>query len=157
MATMVERGSSSDKGTWCGCLSGEAITALWDTIRPFFLERRHDLTEFSEPEDILKQVIAGRLDLWLVLSEIGAVEGMLMAYPEKHKNKCIYVLRWATGRNLHKHKQKVLKEIEEYALAGGATHIQVIGRKGWTRVLRGWKYKQTAIVLEKDLRRTRMN
>lgn len=157
MVTTAERGSSSDRHAWCGCLSNEATVALWDTIRPFLLAFKHDLTEFAEPDDILKQVLKTNLDLWMVISETGQLDGIILAYMERHKTRASYVLRWAAGRGLWKYRNKLTSAIEEFALGAGATHINVIGRKGWTKVLASKKFKSIAIVLEKDLRKTRMN
>jgi len=46
--------------------------------------------------------------------------------------------------------EKVYLEIEKWARAVKCVSIGINGRKGWLRVLPG--FKQTAVVIEKDLR-----
>ncbi len=43
----------------------------------------------------------------------------------------------------------LISEIEDYARAEGMTSMRLIGRRGWSRVLRD--YKQTLVMLEKKL------
>lgn len=46
----------------------------------------------------------------------------------------------------------VLSAIENWAQSIGCTHVEIVGRKGWGRVIEG--YRRAAVVLEKRLMET---
>ncbi len=55
-----------------------------------------------------------------------------------------------TGRHRQKW-QHLVKVLEDFALENNCTNMELIARKGWQRIMEQFDYKQTHIVLEKQI------
>ena len=92
-------------------------------------------------DDVLETVQRGDAQFWHYPD--AAVVTEIMDYPQKR------VLRyWLAGGNL-KTLLKVEPSIRHWSQLWGCVGIEIIGRKGWHRVLKG--FKQTVIILAKDM------
>ena len=92
-------------------------------------------------DDVLETVQRGDAQFWHYPD--AAVVTEIMDYPQKR------VLRyWLAGGNL-KTLLKVEPSIRYWSQLWGCVGIEIIGRKGWHRVLKG--FKQTGIILAKDM------
>jgi len=92
-------------------------------------------------DDVLEIVQRGDAQFWHYPD--AAVVTELMDYPQKR------VLRyWLAGGNL-KTLLKAESSIRYWSQLWGCVGIEIIGRKGWHRVLKG--FKQTGIILAKDM------
>lgn len=92
-------------------------------------------------DDVLETVQRGDAQFWHYPD--AAVVTELMDYPQKR------VLRyWLAGGNL-KTLLKAESSIRYWSQLWGCVGIEIIGRKGWHRVLKG--FKQTGIILAKDM------
>ena len=62
------------------------------------------------------------------------------------------VLRYflAGGNNLDNWLERIQETIEKFAKKQKCTHLEVAGRKGWVRKLKGFKMK--AIILSKEIK-----
>ena len=92
-------------------------------------------------DDVLETVQRGDAQFWHYPD--AAVVTEIIDYPQKR------VLRyWLAGGNL-KTLLKVEPSIRHWSQLWGCVGIEIIGRKGWHRVLKG--FKQTGIILAKDM------
>ena len=92
-------------------------------------------------DDVLETVQRGDAQFWHYPD--AAVVTEIMDYPQKR------VLRyWLAGGNL-KTLLKVEPSIRHWSQLWGCVGIEIIGRKEWHRVLKG--FKQTGIILAKDM------
>lgn len=92
-------------------------------------------------DDVLETVQRGDAQFWHYPDAALVTE--IMDYPQKR------VLRyWLAGGNLET-LLKVEPSIRHWSQLWGCVGIEIIGRKGWHRVLKG--FKQTGIILAKDM------
>ena len=92
-------------------------------------------------DDVLETVQRGDAQFWHYPD--AAVVTEIMDYPQKR------VLRyWLAVGNL-KSLLNVEPSIRHWSQLWGCVGIEIIGRKGWHRVLKG--FKQTGIILAKDM------
>ena len=57
-----------------------------------------------------------------------------------------------------KHRQKwqhLISVLEDFAIDNNCTNIELIARKGWQRIMEQFDYKQTHVVLEKPIIKTK--
>ena len=97
--------------------------------------------------DMFREVIAGNLQLWVIQKggqTMGACVTRLGVRPMRKVATVLYVGGVNMPDWLH-----LLEQIEGWAKAVGATRMEVVGRKGWKRVLTG--YRADNVVLTKDL------
>lgn len=101
--------------------------------------------------DVYREVAIGNMQLWVVERDgevIATVVTKLVTRPLRKVAQILYLAGVDNGNMpswLHH-----LSSIEAWALAEGATRIEVVGRKGWKRVLSG--YRMDAAVFRKDLK-----
>ena len=116
------------------------------TVEPLLapaIERGGDLA----PVDVFREVIAGNMQLW-VIAQGGRVVGACVTKVAQRPRRKVVTVVYVGGANMPEWLG-LLSEIEGWARAIGAQCVQVVGRKGWKRVLEG--YRADSVVLTKDL------
>lgn len=107
----------------------------------------------------------GRLDASDVRERLADGRMQLMVFTEKPDGRCLGVLvtEFVThpqgqalsialvgGREMHRWLDRLL-EIERWAKSEGCRWVEVSGRFGWERVLRGLDYQRIHVTLAKEL------
>ena len=106
------------------------------------------LDETYTIDDIYKGLIEDRMQLFISWNDErveSAVVTEIAQYPQSK------VLRYflAGGVNLENWLERIQKVIEKFARKENCTHIEVAGRKGWVRKLKGFRVK--AYLLNKEI------
>ena len=123
----------------------EDIEFIWSQIKPL-LEKALD--ETYTIDDIYKGLIEDRMQLFISWNDErveSAVVTEIAQYPQSK------VLRYflAGGVNLENWLERIQKVIEKFAKKENCTHLEVAGRKGWVRKLKGFRVK--AYLLNKEI------
>jgi hypothetical protein len=59
-----------------------------------------------------------------------------------------------TGRH-RQQWQHLISVLEDFAIENNCTNMELIARKGWQRIMEQFDYKQTHVVLEKSIIKTK--
>lgn len=123
----------------------EDVEFIWSQIKPL-LEKALD--ETYTIDDIYKGLIEDRMQLFISWNNNkveSAVVTEIAQYPQSK------VLRYflAGGVNLENWLERIQKVIEKFAKKENCTHLEVAGRKGWVRKLKGFRVK--AYLLNKEI------
>ena len=123
----------------------EDVEFIWSQIKPL-LEKALD--ETYTIDDIYKGLIEDRMQLFISWNDErveSAVVTEIAQYPQSK------VLRYflAGGVNLDNWLERIQKVIEKFAKKENCTHLEVAGRKGWVRKLKGFRVK--AYLLNKEI------
>ncbi|BCV04954.1 MAG: hypothetical protein CM15mV95_260 [Caudoviricetes sp.] len=123
----------------------EDVEFIWSQIKPL-LEKALD--ETYTIDDIYKGLIEDRMQLFISWNDErveSAVVTEIAQYPQSK------VLRYflAGGVNLENWLERIQKVIEKFAKKENYTHLEVAGRKGWVRKLKGFRVK--AYLLNKEI------
>ena len=123
----------------------EDVKFIWSQIKPL-LEKALD--ETYTIDDIYKGLIEDRMQLFISWNDDrveSAVVTEIAQYPQSK------VLRYflAGGVNLENWLERIQKVIEKFAKKENCTHLEVAGRKGWVRKLKGFRVK--AYLLNKEI------
>ena len=89
------------------------------------------------PEDFFEALLRREMQLWTVRTGdrlIGLAITELRNYPRQRR--CRYLLLAGDG---FEHWQHLQRDIENWARANGCTAMEMCGRRGWERKLRGWR------------------
>ena len=98
-------------------------------------------------EDFLHALIRREMQLWGVRQAgrtVGVIITALRNYPRQRR--CRYLLLAGDGFDRWQHLQR---DIEEWARANGCTAMEMCGRRGWERKLKGWR--ATHVEMSKEL------
>jgi hypothetical protein len=125
-----------------------AVDVWWPQLRPH-LERFERETQRVDAETIRKQAKNCERQIWGVMDGMHVV-GVAVTEVYVTPRWPVCWVWYAVGNGGTDAMAKIYDEIEKWARSIGCGSIGICGRKGWIRVLPG--FKQTAIVLEKDLR-----
>jgi len=122
----------------------EDIFLIWQQVAPLLkpaLDNTYDII------DIEKGLQENRFQLFISWNNKveSAVVTEIAVYPRAK------VLRYflAGGTNLDNWLEKIQQVIEKFAKNNNCTQVEVAGRKGWVKKLKG--YKEKAVLLSKDL------
>lgn len=125
------------------CVDPKEVTQIWQYAGPMIRAaiERTNLSDFAEIE---KDVLSGDQLLWLAVSD------HIEAAATTHLSRNVCTLTACSG---HQRERWVplFKMIEKYAKDEGCHTVRIFGRKGWERVLDGYRVEH--VVLEKDLGR----
>ena len=126
------------------------VQNVWPIVMDRLLRaiRRTELAGFAEVE---RDVLAGQALLWLALSgtrddvKIDAVATTRLELTDAGK---VCVITTCEGKGMARWLP-LIRGIEDYARAEGCSCVRIFGRKGWLRVLDG--YRQTHAIIDKRL------
>jgi len=124
----------------------EDLLFIWSQVSPL-LEKALD--ETYTIKDILYGLSNDTMQLFISWNNNkieSAVVTEIAQYPQAK------VLRYflAGGTNLENWLERIQEKIEKFAKQNECTHLEVAGRKGWVRKLKGYQMK--AIILSKEIK-----
>jgi hypothetical protein len=127
------------------CVDPSRINEMWPHVRER-LRAAIDRTELSSFDDLEAGVLSGAQLCWLAWdgSEIMAVATTQLVKPRDK----VCVLTACSGYDRDKWLP-LFAMIEQYAKNEGCSTMRIFGRKGWERVLDGYRVEH--VVLEKAL------
>ncbi len=123
----------------------EDVEFIWSQVAPLL---KKALDETYSIQDILYGLANDRMQLFISWNNNkveSAVVTEIAQYPQSK------VLRYflAGGKNLENWLERIQKVIEKFAKKENCTHLEVAGRKGWVRKLKGFRVK--AYLLNKEI------
>ena len=123
----------------------EDLEFIWSQVKPQ-IEKALDGSYSSY--DILEYIKQNRMQLWISWND--GIEASFVTevcdYPQ------LRVLRWvlAGGSNMESWLDLVTSKVEDWAKRNNCQRLEIVGRKGWTKVLRD--YKTQAVYFVKELK-----
>jgi hypothetical protein len=135
------------RGAWLDPVPARLVSNIWPVAAPL-IERalKHGGGRYAA-EDYRRGIAARDMQLWLVREGdciVGLAITELLDYPRRRC--CRYLLLAGEGFDRWQHLQG---EIEDWARANGCATMEMCGRRGWERKLRGWR--ATHVELSKEL------
>jgi hypothetical protein len=123
------------------CVNPADIQKTWPIARDL-IRAAIERTELSDFADIEKDVLAGGQLLWLAISD------HVEAAATTHLSRGVCTLTACSGHQRERWLP-LFARIEKYAKDEGCSTIRIYGRKGWERVLDGYRVEH--VILEKAL------
>jgi hypothetical protein len=123
------------------CVNPADVQTVWPLARDMIctaIER----TKLSDFADIEKDVLSGDQLLWLAISD------RIEAAATTHLSRNVCTLTACSGHQRERWLP-LFAQIEKYAKDEGCKTMRIYGRRGWERVLDG--YKSEHVILEKSL------
>jgi hypothetical protein len=123
----------------------EDLEFIWSQVKPQ-IEKALDGSYSSY--DILEYIKQNRMQLWISWND--GIEASFVTevcdYPQ------LRVMRWvlAGGSNMESWLDLVTSKVEDWARRNNCQRLEIVGRKGWTKVLRD--YEPQAVYFVKELK-----
>jgi hypothetical protein len=115
-------------------------------LRPL-LEEFERRTDGAHPDDVLDQARNAECQLWGYWD--GSFRGLLATQIRTSRKGSSLLIWICVGVDALELVSGVMQTLEAWAREMGCTKVQIVGRKGWERVLTGFESK--SVVLEKTL------
>lgn len=125
------------------CVDPKEVSQIWPYAGSM-IRAAIDQTNLSDFAEIEKDVLSGNQLLWLAVSD------HIEAAATTHLSRNVCTLTACSGHQRERWLPLFAK-IEKYAKDEGCHTMRIFGRKGWQRVLDGYRVEH--VVLEKDLGR----
>jgi len=126
----------------------EHIPIVWPTAAPLLARPIDRSGGRLSVDSVYSWLAAGKFQLWMVREgndTLAALVTEIRNYPTGLRTFNIMLLGgFSREKWLH-----LWPEMAGWAKAQGCTRAEMVGRKGWTRALEGWKW--TMVDMEKDL------
>ena len=123
------------------CVDPKDVGQIWEYAGPM-IRAAIERTNLSDFADIEKDVLAGNQLLWLAVSD------HIEAAATTHLSRNVCTLTACSGHQRERWLP-LFARIEKYAKDEGCSAMRIYGRKGWERVLDG--YRAEYVILEKSL------
>lgn len=123
------------------CVDPARVNEMWPHVKDK-IKAAIERTGLSAFEDVEAEVLNGAQLVWI------AWEGEVLAAATTKLSRNVCVLVACAGYDRERWLPLFAK-IEQYAKDEGCTKMRIFGRKGWTRVLDGYRVEH--VVLEKVL------
>lgn len=123
----------------------EDVEFIWSQVAPL-LEKALD--ENYNIEDILYGLANDRMQLFISWNN-NKVESAVVTEIARYPNSKVLRYFLAGGTNLENWLERIQIVIEKFAKKQNCTHLEVAGRKGWVRKLKGFRVK--AYLLNKEI------
>ena len=125
------------------CVNPADVQKVWPLARDL-IRSAIERTKLSEFADVETDVLSGDQLLWLAISD------RVEAAATTHLSRNVCILTACSGHQRERWLP-LFSRIEKYAKDEGCHTMRIYGRKGWERVLDG--YKAEYVILEKSLGR----
>ena len=127
------------------CVDPKDVSGIWPQAR-LLIKAAIDHTGLSEFADIENQVLAGDQLLWLAISDHIEAAATTKLIKTGERKICILV---ACSGSQRERWFSLLAQIETYARNEGCKCVRIYGRRGWERVLSGYRVEH--VILERAL------
>jgi hypothetical protein len=127
----------------------EQVDDAWPVVETWIADALERSGGVYLPEDIKDACERNAMQLWLVTDE-GDIRAVVVTavidYPRK--KVCQILICTGEGRGQW---QEMIGLLEQWARDNGCDIFRPVARTGWARVLKPFGYRQTHVILEKDL------
>ena len=122
----------------------EDIHFIWNEVESLI---KKALDDCYTTDDILKGLVFEKFQLFI--SWENKVESAVITEVAQYPQKKILRYFLAGGNNINNWLEPIQKKIEKFAKLNNCNSIEVAGRKGWARKLKG--YEQKIYLFSKEL------
>jgi hypothetical protein len=132
------------------CVDPTRVREIWPAAAPLLRQAtaRTGLSAFTEIE---REVLAGSALLWIAVSGEGSgltIDAAASTSLQQTDTGRVCVITACAGHEMSRWLP-LIAGIENYARDEGCARVRILGRKGWLRVLDGYRAKY--IILDKEL------
>lgn len=104
------------------------------------------------PEDVYEDIMRGNQSLWLVFEDdpfqvIGAFTIRVKSYPAG----AALAGEHLGGERLSEWADQLFQIMEQYARDLNISHLELIGRRGWEKILRPKGWNANLVIFEKEI------
>lgn len=128
---------------------------VWDEAKEHLLRFEKRSNGKYTVDDIGKRIQSEEQQLWILANKeneiIGALVTQVWETPQKKIMEIVACAGGTKDDRLDEYLYESMKELENFARLNYCDVMRVEGRKGWSRSLEPYGFKQTSVVVEKEI------
>ena len=140
-------------------IPSSSIEEVWNLVKKDIAEALSYSGNHTDSDFVYDCVKENKMQLWVVWDKdkpttLEKYYGVVVTEIVKRKliQSCnIFIV---TGRH-RQQWQHLISVLEDFAIENNCTNMELIARKGWQRIMEQFDYKQTHVVLEKPIIKTK--
>ena len=140
-------------------IPSSSIEEVWNLVKKDISEALSYSGNHTDADFVYDCVKENKMQLWVVWDKdkpttLEKYYGVVVTEIVKRKliQSCnIFIV---TGRH-RQQWQHLISVLEDFAIENNCTNMELIARKGWQRIMEQFDYKQTHVVLEKPIIKTK--
>ena len=129
---------------------------VWSLVKKDINEALSYSGNQTDAQFVYESIKENKMQLWVVWDKdkpttLEKYYGVVVTEVVQRKLKRSCQIFIMTG----KHRQKwqhLISVLEDFALENNCTNMELIARKGWKKIMEKFNYKQTHVVLEKEIK-----
>nr|BAR31528.1 putative acetyltransferase [uncultured Mediterranean phage uvMED] len=128
---------------------------VWNLVNKDISEALSYSGNHTDAQFVYETVKENKMQLWVVWNKdkkttLDKYYGVVVTEIVKRKLKQSCNIFIVTGRHRQKW-QHLINVLEDFAIENNCTNMELFARKGWQRIMEQFDYKQTHVVLEKQI------
>ena len=128
---------------------------VWNLVNKDISEALSYSGNHTDAQFVYETVKENKMQLWVVWDKdkkttLDKYYGVVVTEIVKRKLKQSCNIFIVTGRHRQKW-QHLINVLEDFAIENNCTNMELFARKGWQRIMEQFDYKQTHVVLEKQI------
>ena len=128
---------------------------VWNLVNKDISEALSYSGNHTDAQFVYETVKENKMQLWVVWNKdkkttLDKYYGVVVTEIVKRKLKQSCNIFIVTGRHRQKW-QHLINVLEDFAVENNCTNMELFARKGWQRIMEQFDYKQTHVVLEKQI------
>lgn len=127
----------------------EHIDTCWERVLPIIAPAVATSHGRYSPHDLYVELCNGQQQLWVCFDDDGihgAATTRLVNYPQRR----VLSGHFCGGTRMHEWKAPLLGLLERFARDHDCDGMEMLGRRGWERVLDSFGWKPSHVTFEKD-------
>lgn len=129
----------------------DKIDMLWNTVEPMLaMATEHSSDRYSTIK-IFNDLMEDKKLLWILVDENDTIKVALTTSVEDYPGVRALRVGFAGGEDFLNNLEPMRKAIKEFGASVGCTKLEVLGRKGWERVLTPMGFKFSYLCMEEDI------
>ena len=130
------------------CVPPARAQEFWPLARRYVYAAM-DRVGLQSARGVEDDVLSGRKLIWLAV-EADKVRGAIVtALVSKDAERILEIVALGADVSAARPHLALIERLEDYARAEGCAAVRIIGRRGWSRALGG--YRVRALIMEKEL------
>ncbi len=125
-------------------VNGGDIDTVWPKVAPLIQQAIHYNSRGEDIEQVRGHCKEGKRQLW-VITDAAQVLAAVITQIDDNNGKKIGIIVYAGGEGA-RHWVHYYESWREYFRERGCTELEVIGRKGWKKLLEKYGLKQRAVI-----------
>lgn len=134
---------------WVTGVPKEKIHLIWPQAKESLSRVEEQVPRELSMDDLLQNLLSGQMQLWFIAEGPKVLAFFVTKLVTYSHMKGIQVL-WLAGEGSEIWLDKTHETLIEWGKSLGASRLELIGRKGWQRVLAPYGWEQPHVVLHKE-------